>query len=213
MKLYRVNILVIIIFSVSIFGCKSINHLDTHNPKYKHVKGNYYRNIAQGWTRPDANTEIIPDIPQYQLLRLESFRKFKFNDVGDSTIFTGKWKIEQDTLILTYKNKVVEQYYIDMPSIRNGACLKKPNSKKVAFCRSNEDLVAKYEKPRIVSELNRYDNGKIESNGLVKYFYNKPDNKMKKRIGKWLFFNENEELIRSCYYVKGVKIWTKNYKK
>ena len=213
MKKYRFSILAILFFFASFTGCKSVESVNSGLPKYRHIKGVYYRNIAEGWRRPDANTEVIPDIPHYQVLILGKFRKFKLTDFEGSIARTGHWKIKKDTLVLKYKTKTIEKYYIDMPYIRNGACLQDSNPKIIAFCRSNEDLVKKYEKPRSISEINKYENGNIESSGIVKYFYNKPDDKTKKRVGEWLFFDENEELLRITYYVRGKKVWTKNYQK
>ena len=206
------NILIILVISINLIGCKSVDNINTDFPKYRHIRGGYSRNIAEGWRRPDANTEIIPEIPHYQVLILGKFRKFKTNDLQDSTTQTGNWKIKNDTLILAYKNKTVEYYHIDMPYIRNGACLKNRNLKTSAYCRFNAELVKKYEKPRTLDEVNKYENGNTESSGIIKYFYNKPDEKMKKRIGEWLFFDENGALLRSSYYVRGKKIWSKKHR-
>ena len=135
MNFYNSRIFILSSIFIVLFGCKSIETPRSESPKYRHLRGTYSRNIAQDWTRPDKNTEVIPDIPHFQVLELEKFRKFKFTDLRDSTVYKGNWKIKNDTLILTYKNKLSEPYFIDMPSISDGACLKSKNLNESAFCK------------------------------------------------------------------------------
>ncbi len=70
-------------------------------------RGVYSRNVAQGWTRPNATTEVIPDIPQYQIIQLKRFRKFTFQPSHHhpENKWSGKWKKHQDTLEITFSIK------------------------------------------------------------------------------------------------------------
>ncbi len=194
-------------------GCKSVNPEAFAEPAYNNLKGTYTRNIAQGWTRPDENTEVIPDIPHFQVIQLKSFRRFTYVDLNDTLVHKGKWKLRTDTLLLKFNKGGAERtYLISMETLRDGACFKMPNSNQASFCRSNSELVEKYEKPRSFGEQNYHPNGELESHGMITYYYNKPDDEMKKREGQWHFHDETGKLTEVAYYWRGRKFWRKRYK-
>ncbi len=197
---------------LSLTGCKSVNPEAFAEPTYHNLQGTYTRNIAQGWTRPDKNTEIIPDIPKFQVIQLKGFRRFSYMDLNDSLVHKGKWKLLTDTLLMTFKKGGAKRtYLIRMESLRSGACFKVANSQEASFCRSNSELVEKYEEPRSFGEVNHHPNGEVESHGMITYYYNKPDDKMKKREGQWHFHDETGKLIEVAYYWRGRKLWRKRY--
>lgn len=154
--------------------------------------------------------EVVPDIPHYQLLELKSLGKFIFTpDIDTRITYTGKWKFLDDTLRLK-GNHGQTQLYIPEYQNGNGYDLKPVKNDEHSFSRTYWDLDHNSMKNRKRVSINCYDNGIVESYGqLKKYAEGNSSRPILERDGKWRYYNEEGQLIKTIKYRRGKEIKSK----
>lgn len=102
----------ILLMSISTYSCKTTQH-SSLKLKRKHLIGFYVTNTAEGYRRPQPDTEIIPDIPYYIKLELLRNGQFKRTDLQTMITSQGRWKLKTDSLYITYTNGYQQSMAID----------------------------------------------------------------------------------------------------
>ena len=187
-------------------GCKNPSTCIQETTK-KDLLGVYSRNISEGWSRPKPDMEVVPDIPHYQLLELASFGKFIFTpDIDANITYTGKWNFRNDTLRLEY-NKGHAQLFISEYQNGNGCDLRPVKNNEQSFSRANWDLDHNSMKNRKQVSINCYENGVVKSYGqLKKYAEGDRTRPILKQNGKWRYYNEEGQLVKTIKYRRGKEI-------
>lgn len=160
-----------------------------------------------GWSRPQPDMEVIPEIPRYEYLELKRFKQFSYSPYKDKSImWSGKWKVSRDTLLLVYKKSSRIDRYVIKPN-GYGVSLQPMTLRGESFSRLSFELDDNSMKKRVYTYIHCYDEGTVKVYGkLKKYAEGDRNRPILRRHGNWRFYNKNGILTNIIHYRKGEEV-------